>query len=159
MLLADTDKLFWFWTALIVIFLITEIATLGLTTIWFAGGAAAALILNAAGAGRWVQICFFLLISFVLLLLVRPIAKGRFNIQRTPTNVDSMIGKEGIVREDICNVEARGCVEVQGQEWSARSRDPDTEIPAGSRVIVNSIEGVKLIVTEKNKEGERCSSH
>ena len=43
------------WLAAVVVLLVIEIATLGLTTIWFAGGALIAGIAAVAGAGRVVQ--------------------------------------------------------------------------------------------------------
>lgn len=136
----------WLWLILIIIFIITEIATLGLTTIWFAGGAAVGLILNAAGIDWPVQVLVFLVVSLVLLLLVRPVAKAHFNVSRTPTNVDSMIGQKGIVAEDIDNLKARGTVMINGMDWSARSADQGQTIPEDTQVEVVAIEGNKVIV-------------
>ena len=39
------------WIALIIIFAVVEIITVGLTSIWFAGGAVVALLVDAAGLG------------------------------------------------------------------------------------------------------------
>ena len=47
------------WLAAVVVLLVIEIATLGLTTIWFAGGALIAGIAAVAGAGRVVQFVLF----------------------------------------------------------------------------------------------------
>ena len=61
-----------FWLALFVILLIIEIITVGLTTIWFAGGSMAALIVAAVGGPVWLQVILFLVVSFVLLFFTRP---------------------------------------------------------------------------------------
>lgn len=136
----------WLWLALLIVFIVTEILTLGLTTIWFAGGAAVALILAGIGVRFPIQLIVFLIVSFVLLLAIRPLANSRFNGHRTATNVDSMVGREGVVSEEIDNLKAEGAVLVSGQEWTARSADPDVRIPKEAHIIVESVEGVKLIV-------------
>ena len=55
------------WMALVIIFLVVELVTVGLTTIWLAGGAFVAFILAAVGAGFWVQLIAFFAVSFVLI--------------------------------------------------------------------------------------------
>ncbi len=139
----------WLWLILLIVFIITEILTLGLTTIWFACGAAVALILAGVGTSFPVQLIVFLIVSFVMLLAIRPLAGSRFNNRRTATNVDSMIGREGVVSEAINNLTAEGAAFVSGQEWSARSTDPDVVIPKDAHIVVESVEGVKLIVRPK----------
>ncbi len=140
----------WLWLVLLIVFIITEIMTLGLTTIWFACGAAVALILAGVGTSFPVQLILFLAVSFVMLLAIRPLAGNRFNGNRTATNVDSMIGREGVVSEPVDNLKATGAVWVSGQEWSARSAEPDVVIPKDAHVVVDSVEGVKLIVRIKD---------
>lgn len=142
----------WLWLILIIIFVITEIATLGLTTIWFAGGAAVGLIMNAAGVSWPIQVLVFLVVSLVLLLLVRPIARAHFNVNRTPTNVDSMIGRKGLVTEDIDNLKAQGTVMIDGMEWSARSADQKQKIQKDVQIEVLAVEGNKVIVKPENQD-------
>ena len=62
------------WLVLIIILLVIEIATLGLTTIWFAGGATAAFLSTFFGAGPVIQWMLFLVLSLAFLLLTRPMA-------------------------------------------------------------------------------------
>ena len=66
-----------------------------------------------------------------------------------PTNLDSVIGKEGVVTETINNIEGKGCVKVWGKEWSAISDDPDIVLENGDIVIIKEIRGVKLICIKK----------
>ena len=140
------------WLMALIAFVVIEIATMGLTTIWFAGGALIALILALAEASFYVQLGAFLVISIVLLVSTRPLALKFFNGKREKTNVDSMIGKQAIVVAQIDNLREEGQVILNGMEWSARAYEEETIIPAGAVVEVKEIRGVKLIVVEKGKE-------
>ena len=133
------------WVVLMVVFLVVEAATAGLTCIWFAIGSLAALIAALFDAQLWLQIVWFLVISFVTLSFTRPLVKKYVNSRSQPTNADMVIGKEALVTEDIDNVEATGAVSVGGKVWTARSADGG-RIKSGAVVSVLRIEGVKLIV-------------
>ena len=134
------------WIVILVILILVELLTMGLTTIWYAGGALVACILAVAGAPLWAQIVAALVVSIILLLTTRPIAVKYFNKDRVRTNAESLIGHIAIVMSDIDNLQGIGLVNVGGQEWSARSSDDDVRIPSGSVVEILSISGVKLIV-------------
>lgn len=140
----------WFWLIMAIVFLIIELFTLGLTTIWFTGGAVVALISVALGAGWILSTLIFFIVSILLLMLVRPIARKSFNGKRTKTNAEGLIGKVGVVFEDIDNVKAKGRISISGQEWAASSKSDEIIITAGTRVKVLAIIGVKLIVEESN---------
>ena len=133
------------WVVLMVVFLVVEAATAGLTCIWFAIGSLAALIAALFDAQLWLQIVWVLVISFVTLYFTRPLVKKYVNSRSQPTNADMVIGKEALVTEDIDNVEATGAVSVGGKVWTARSADGG-RIKSGAVVSVLRIEGVKLIV-------------
>ena len=127
------------WVVLMVVFLVVEAATAGLTCIWFAIGSLAALIAALFDAQLWLQIVWFLVISFVTLYFTRPLVKKYVNSRSQPTNADMVIGKEALVTE------ATGAVSVGGKVWTARSADGG-RIKSGAVVSVLRIEGVKLIV-------------
>lgn len=139
------------WLAILVVLAVIEIITLGLTTIWFAGGALVAFIASLLGAGVPVQIVLFVVVSLLLLGGTRPYAMKHFNKERIKTNAESLIGTYGIVQEDVDNLKAAGAVLVNGLEWSARSAD-DSLITKGKEVRIEEIRGVKLIVREKTEE-------
>ena len=139
------------WLAVLIVLLVIEIATLGLTTIWFAGGALVACIAALLHASIWVQIVLFLVVSVLLLLFTRPVAVRYMNKNRTKTNVDSMAGKEAVVTEDIDNLKAQGVVQVNGLEWTARAENNQDVIPKGSVVEVTRVDGVKLIVRKREE--------
>lgn len=138
-----------YWLVIFVVLLIIEIVTMGLTTIWFAGGALAAFVAGVIGFGVTVQIVVFLAVSVVLLVVTRPIAVKYFNQERQKTNAESLIGRTALVTEDINTLKALGRVEVGGQEWSAKTDEPDGKIKKDAVVVVEGIQGVKLIVREK----------
>lgn len=138
-----------YWLVLFVVLLIIEIITMGLTTIWFAGGALAAFLAGFIGFGLTFQVIVFLAVSIVLLVLTRPLAVRYFNQERQKTNAERLIGEKGLVLEDIDTLKAVGRVEICGQEWSAKTDEPDGKIEKGAIVEVEGIQGVKLIVRKK----------
>lgn len=135
------------WLIIFAVLLVVEIITMGLTTIWFAGGAVLACICAALKLPLWVQITVFVLSSGALLYFTRPVAIKYFNKNRTRTNVDSMVGKTAVVSTEIDNIQGTGQVKVDGMEWSARSLD-NAVIEVGKVVVVKNVQGVKLIVAE-----------
>lgn len=141
-----------FWLILIFVLLGIEMATMGLTTVWFAGGALFAIIAALLHAPLPLQIVLFFLASLILLFFTRPVAVKYFNRNRIRTNVESIVGKQAIVTEEIDNLRNKGTVVVGGQEWSARSADEGRNIPEGAVVTVVTISGVKLMVRESAEE-------
>ena len=134
------------WMALVIIFLVVELVTVGLTTIWLAGGALVAFILAAVGADFWIQLVAFFAVSFVLIFFTRPIAVKYFNPRRTRTNSEELIGEIIKVTRRIDNRSAEGTALAKGLEWSARAVSDDMIIEKDTLVKVIRIEGVKLIV-------------
>lgn len=141
-----------YWLGLFVILLVIEIFTMGLTTIWFAGGALAAFVAGWLGFGLPVQIGVFVVVSVLLLVLTRPIAVKYFNQERQKTNAESLIGQHGLVVEDIDTLQAKGIVEVKGLEWSAKTDEPDGKIPKNTVVVIDGIQGVNLIVRAREEK-------
>ena len=137
------------WLAVAIVLLIVEIITLGLTTIWFAGGALVACVAAALQADFLVQVILFLVVSVVLLFFTRPVAVRYMNKNRTKTNAESLMGKEAVVLQEINNLKASGQVQLNGIEWTARAENMEDVIEKGAIVCVKKIEGVKLIVTRK----------
>lgn len=137
------------WLIIFVACIIVEIATMGLATIWFAGGSLIAAVAAAVGAPVWLQVILFFAVSLVLLYFTRPIAVKYFNKDRVKTNVESLIGRQAIVISDISNLHGTGQVTVGGQEWSARSVNENQEIKVGAVVVIRAISGVKLMVEEQ----------
>ena len=131
-----------FWLIAIALLLLVEFATSALTTIWF-------VLCAVAGGPVWLQVVLFIAGSAVLLLLTRPMAVKMLRKGTVATNADSLIGREAVVTEKIDNLRSTGTVQVNGQEWTARSVNPEHVIEKDEIVMVRSIEGVKLIVGKR----------
>lgn len=135
------------WSVAIVVFLVIEGITAGLASIWFALGALAALISALFGAPLWLQLIWFIIISLGTLYFTRPLARKYVNSRAVPTNADRLIGMEGIVTQQINNLENSGLITIDGKVWAARSAG-DEVIEEGAKVTALEIRGVKLIVSE-----------
>ena len=140
-----------FWLIVLVVLIATEIATMGLTTIWFAAGALVAAIISLLGGNVWWQVGIGLVVSLLLLFFTRPIAVKYFNRERVRTNVESLVGRQAIVISEVINLQGTGQVNISGQEWSARASSDSVTYPVGSVVNVVAISGVKLIVEERKE--------
>ncbi len=136
----------YFWFALLIIFVVAECFTVGLVSIWFAGGALAAMLFAMAGAEAIWQDIIFLVVSGLLLLLTRPIAVKYFNNRKEKTNYQSVIGMVAKVTDKIDNFNQTGVAFVDGKEWMARSTEDTVTMEKDTLVKVAAIEGVKLIV-------------
>ena len=134
------------WLVLMILFICAETATVSMTSLWFAAGALVAMIASLLGAQLWVQALLFVAVSAVLLWLLRPVAKKYFTPKLVRTNVDAVIGIEGIVTAEVDNLKATGTVKLGALEWSARSTNGEPITP-GTRVRVDRVEGVKAYVT------------
>lgn len=137
-----------YWLVISAVLIITEILTLGLTTIWFAAGALIAALLAYIGVGLIGQLIVFFIISGMLLALTRPLAMKYLNDKTVRTNADSLIGEIAIVTEEIDNIAGKGAAKIQGEMWTARSTKDETIIEEGAKVQVRGISGVKLIVSK-----------
>ena len=136
------------WLIVLVAALVIEAMTMGLTTIWFGGGALAAMIVELLNGSISIQVIVFLIISLVLLFYTRPIAVKHFNKKRERTNLDSVIGKTAVVTIPIHNLKETGQVMLDGKEWTARSNDSSKQFDKDALVKIVSIHGVKLMVEE-----------
>lgn len=137
-----------FWAVAIAVFVILELSTVGLTSIWFALGSLCALIAALLGAHVWLQIVWFVIISVAALILTRPLVKKYINGKTYATNADRVIGSRAVVKERIDGITGTGAVLADGKMWSARSADGSV-IEVDTTVTVQEIQGVKLVVEVK----------
>jgi membrane protein implicated in regulation of membrane protease activity len=137
------------WLILAVVFGVGEIATLGFFLAPFAGGAAVAALVSAAGVPFVGSLAVFLLISVVLLGALRPLARSH---RRMPpqlrTGTAALVGKDATVLERIANSEGVGCVRIDGEVWTARAFMEEETYEAGTRVQVVEIRGATALVTD-----------
>lgn len=134
-----------FWIAAIIILTIAEILSINLTTIWYVVSAIVALILSFFDDNFIIQFGVFAVLGTILLITTKPLLTRLLKVDEVKTNLDRVIGMEGIVTESITKFEI-GEVKVDGKKWSAIS---DNDIEEGSTIVVLSIDGVKLKVRKK----------
>lgn len=140
------------WLIIMIALVVVEVITLGLVCIWFAGGALIAAIVAVFGGPWWLQILVFAVISAVLLIFTKPIAKKYFMDKIQKTNSEDLIGKKVMVTEAVDNVKATGVAVASGLEWTARSKTDSITFDKGEFAVVHSIEGVKLILVKCEQE-------
>lgn len=141
-----------FWLAATIIFVLVELVTVGLTSIWFAAGSLGAFVVAALGGSVPVQAVVFIVISVVLLVLTKPWARKYVNSRTQNTNVAGLVGKQAIITEDVDNLRQTGKTVIGGMDWTVRSCDDSQIIKKGELVEVTGISGVKLIVKKAEKE-------
>lgn len=137
-----TDTIF--WLVAIVVFVAAEAATTALISIWFAAGAAAAMVVSLFTTAMGVQFLVFAVVSAVALAVMVPLLAKRRKAHAAPVTNGSplTIGKRGVVLRAI-NPGETGRVRVDGLDWQARA---ETALPEGSKCRVADVDGAVLIV-------------
>lgn len=139
------------WLVIAILFIMVEIFTVTLTSIWFAAGALAAMVVAIFHGGPFLQVLAFILVTILMLCATRPWANKFLNNKKVSTNADRVIGEEVRVVERVSNLDQTGMAVVRGQEWTVRTEDDKEIIEQGELVRIIRISGVKLIV-ERVKE-------
>lgn len=139
------------WLGAVIVFLVVEMITVSLVSIWFVGGALAAFLVSFLTDQIWIECLVFLGVSVVLLLLLRPMARKLSAKQKDQitTGAKALIGKRAVVTEDIDNLRAKGAVQVNGQFWTARTQDDQEKIAKDTVVKILDVDGVKLLVKKE----------
>ena len=136
------------WLIVFVALSFFELTTVNLVSIWFAIGSLASFVTSLLVEEPTIQIAVFVIVSFISLVCTKSIVKKLRTREIIPTNLDRVIGKIGVVTEEITKLEP-GEVKGDGKRWSATSRK---KINVGSKVEILSIDGVKLSVSEVKEE-------
>ena len=142
-----------FWLVIMIIFLVVEMVTVSLVSIWFVGGSLAAFVVSFFVDRLWIQVLVFLGVSLILLFLIRPLA-NRFAVKQKDqirSGAQALVGKRAIVTEAIDNLRAKGEVQVNGQFWSAKCRNDDEKIEKETVVVIREVDGVRLVVEALKK--------
>ena len=121
---------------------ILEVSTINLVCVWFILSGLVSLILSFFIESFYILFAVFVLLGLVLMVLTRPILVKKLARKNVKTNSDRVLGMEGVVTEEINKLKI-GEVKVDGKRWSAVS---DEKIEVGTTIIVESIDGVKLVV-------------
>lgn len=134
------------WLGIAVILAIVEVSTTQLVSIWFVVGAVASAISTSFTDNLMIQIIVFVLVSAICLIATRPFVKNVTKNKKISTNADSLIGKTGIITIEVNNTLSQGQINVDGQIWTARSKNNKQILSVKEKARVKEISGVKLIV-------------
>ncbi len=135
------------WLIIIILLTFLEVVTINLVSIWFIASGLISLFLSFFIKSFYLQFAIFVTLGLILMLITRPILMKKLTKPSVKTNIDRVIGMEGVVTEEITRLKI-GEVKVDGKRWSAISSE---KLPVGSHVIIESIDGVKLIVRKGDK--------
>lgn len=130
------------WLIIVIVLAVIEAMTINLVSVWFIASALISLFLSFFVDSFYIQFAVFVVLGLVFMLITRPILKSKFGKSNVKTNLDRVIGMKGIVTEGISKLTV-GEVKVDGKVWSAVS---DKKIEAGTTIIVEALDGVKLVV-------------
>lgn len=130
------------WLVVIVLLVFLEVSTINLVCVWFILSGLVSLILSFFIDSFYIEFAVFVVLGLILMILTRPILVKKFARKNVKTNSDRVLGMEGVVTEEITKLKI-GEVKVDGKRWSAIS---DEKIEVGTTIIVESIDGVKLVV-------------
>lgn len=138
-----------FWLIIAGVFFIGEIITIGFLLFWCAIGAILAMITSLFTSNIIIQGSVFVISSGLLIFLTKPFA-DKFTNHDTSinTNAYSIIGQTGIVTKEINSLDGTGQIKVGTEIWSAKC-NTDVKVPVGTEIEVESIDGVKAIVSIK----------
>ena len=135
------------WLIIIILLTVLEVVTINLVSIWFIVSGIVSLFLSFIIDSFYIQFFIFVLLGLILMILTRPYLVKKLTKNKVTTNLDRVIGMEGIVTEEITKIKT-GEVKVDGKRWSAISNE---NIKVGSIVNIEDIDGVKLIVRKGDK--------
>lgn len=136
------------WLAVTAAALIVEFLTAEIVSVWFVGGGLVAMLLAGLNLDWYIHVPAFIVVSFLLMLCFRRLVMKKLNKGEVKTNAETVIGKEYELLTAIGFNQA-GSIRINGVVWTAVAEDDNAEIPAGTKVIIEKIEGNKYIVKEK----------
>ena len=130
------------WLALTVVFVIIEVATTDIASIWFAAGALVSTVIAwIAPQTVALQAVAFAVVTVVTMYFTKPLLT-KYLTKKTPTNMDMYIGQNAVAIADI-TPDKPGRATVGGLTWQAKSSQV---INSGQLCRIVKIEGVSLVV-------------
>lgn len=136
------DVLMWIWLGIFIVGLLVEFATADMVSIWFCIAAVPSFIIALFEGPEWLQISLFVILTIVLFFFTRPVVMRYFKVNEIKTNVDSIVGQEGVVIDRI-SANGKGRVQLRLNDWAAIAHE---DIEVNERVRVLDVEGATLIV-------------
>ena len=139
------------------VFFIIEIFTVGFLIFWLGVGSLIAMLVSFFTDSIIAQTAVFVISSGLLIFATKPLVKKFSKKDSVPTNVYSIVGKKAVVIEDINWAKGTGLIKSEGEIWSAKTKD-QIDIPKGTEVEIENIEGVKAFVKPINIESSNSET-
>lgn len=143
------------WLVVLVIAIVFEVRTSDVVSVWFMPAAAVALLLSffkgeTPLSAFGLQVAAFVVVAIVSFLIFKiSFNKKVKKNKKGKTNLTALIGERCLVTEEISNIHVKGTVNLKGVVWSARSTDDNDVIEEGTVVVVDRIDGVKLVCSRE----------
>ena len=143
------------WLVVLVVAIVFEVRTSDVVSVWFMPAAAVALLLSffkgeTPLSAFWLQVAAFVVVAIVSFLIFKiSFNKKVKKNKKGKTNLTALIGERCLVTEEISNIHVKGTVNLKGVVWSARSADDNDVIEEGTVVVVDRIDGVKLVCSRE----------
>lgn len=136
----------WLWVLIGFLLFGLETLSAGLHIAFFGVGAIVVGVLVWFGIGGplWAQLLLFTAISVASLLLFRKPALRLFKLDRSPGEIDTLVGETAITLDAIPGG-ARGRAELRGTAWSAMNLANEPLQP-GDRCVVERVEGLTIYI-------------
>ena len=134
------------WLAVGVLFLIVELLTTALVSIWFVPSAIITCLLSFVVDSLLIQIAIFVVLSAVFMVVCRKIYNK--HIKKPVDDVDQnekLLGKSATVTEDTNGITGR--ILVGDVYWRAVSENGDT-IQKGETVKIKGVNGTTLVINK-----------
>ena len=140
------ENLWLVWIGVGVIFLIVEMLTTALVSIWFVPAAIITCLVSLFVDSIIWQIAIFVILSAVFMVVCRKIYNK--HIKKPVDEVDQnekLLGKTAIVTEDTNAVTGR--ILVGDVYWRAVSENGET-LPKGETVVIKGVNGTTLVINK-----------
>lgn len=142
------------WLVVLVVAILFEVRTSDVVSVWFMPAAAVALLLTFFMEHEvkdlLIQVLAFLIVSLVSFIIFKiAFNKKLKRMKKGKTNLNALIGERCLVVEDISNIHVKGLVNLKGAVWSARASDDNDVIEEGTIVVVDRVDGVKLVCSRE----------
>ncbi|MCL2771055.1 MAG: hypothetical protein FWD89_01955 [Firmicutes bacterium] len=142
----------WIWAIIFAVCILIEFATLELFAIFVAGGALGGMVMafmpiTDPGWAVASEVIVCIGVTFILLLLLRPIIKKMLMGKTGKFNMDGIEGRELTLQSDI-KFGQHGKIKVNGVVWNAISENEKDEILRGATVRLIKLDGNKWVVKE-----------
>jgi membrane protein implicated in regulation of membrane protease activity len=134
------------WLGLALVAAIVEVSVPHFGFAFVSLGAVAAAIAAYFGASIIVQIGLFVVVLGVSIIALRSRLLEFLAGHGVPSRTQPLIGRHGVVTHDIDAVVGVGRVNVGGEDWAARAKEP---IATGVKVRVVGADGIVLEVSRE----------